>query len=53
MLGTHGEQVNFAKLSKTKGQNIDFEDCALIIEGKRYSNRDDVELHLLPKICHI
>ena len=42
MLGTHGEQVNFAKLSKTKGQNIDFEDCALIIEGKPYSNRDNV-----------
>ena len=53
MLGTHGEQMNFAKSSKTKRQSIDFEDCALIIEGKPYSNRDDVELRLLFKICHI
>ena len=44
---------DFAKSSKTKRQSIDFEDCALIIEGKPYSNRDDVELHLLLKICHI
>ena len=34
MLGTHGEQVNFAKSSKTKRKNIDFEYCALIIEGE-------------------